>query len=93
MIESITANAIAENLLAQVDAEGHRQLMIDKIIDHRSDATTIQKKDRYIINKKNNTKCRKLMTRGWELCVIWKDGLTNWILLKDLKDSYPVELA
>jgi hypothetical protein len=63
-IESITANAIAENLLAQVDAEGQRQLMIDEIIDHRSDATAIQKKDGYVINKRNNTKNRKLTTRG-----------------------------
>ena len=31
----MTANIIAENLLAQVDKEGHRHLMIDKIEDHR----------------------------------------------------------
>ena len=92
-IEAITANTIAENLLAQVDAEGHRQLMIDEIIDHRSDANAIQKKDGYSINKKYNTKRKKLTTRGWELCVIWKDGSTNWVSLKDLKDSYPIELA
>jgi hypothetical protein len=25
--------------------------------------------------------------------VNWKDGSSNWIALKDLKESYPVELA
>jgi hypothetical protein len=25
------------------------------------------------------------------MCVLWKDGSTNWIALKALKDSYPVQ--
>jgi hypothetical protein len=33
--EILTANIIAENLLAQVDEEGHRQMLIDEIEDHR----------------------------------------------------------
>ena len=32
--EVLTANIIAENLLAQVDDQGHRQLMIDEIEEH-----------------------------------------------------------
>jgi hypothetical protein len=27
------------------------------------------------------------------VCIEWKDGSTNWIPLKDTKDSYPVQLA
>ena len=33
--EIISANIIAENLLSQVDEEGHRQMMLEEIIDHR----------------------------------------------------------
>ena len=29
------ANIIAENLLSQVDEEGHRHMMIEDIVDHR----------------------------------------------------------
>jgi hypothetical protein len=29
---------------------------------------------------------------GWEVCIEWKDGSTNWIPLKDAKDSYPFRL-
>lgn len=90
-IEIMSANTIAENLLAQVDEEGHRQLLLDEIIDHRSNDTAIKREDGFIERK--GQKYRKLTTRGWELCVQWKDGSTNWIALKDLKDSYPVELA
>ena len=38
-IEILTANIIAENLLAQVDSEGHRQLLLKEIVDHRTDGT------------------------------------------------------
>ena len=36
--EVLTANIIAENLLAQVDDQGHRHLMIDEIEDHRKNS-------------------------------------------------------
>ena len=35
----------------------------------------------------------KRTTRGWELYVRWKNGRSDWIFLKDLKDSYSIELA
>ena len=90
-IEKLSANIIAENLLSQVDEHGHRQMMLDEIIDHRKNDTAISKENGYIIN--GNTKRKKMTTRGWEICVTWKDGSTDWIALKDIKDSYPVELA
>ena len=30
---------------------------------------------------------------GWQLLIQWKDGSTNWVALKDLKESYPVQVA
>ena len=35
----------------------------------------------------------KRTTKGWELCVLWKDGSTSWESLNDIIDSNPVELA
>ena len=35
--------------------------------------------------------CRS--TRGWQLCVQWKDGSTSWEKLSDLKESHPIETA
>ena len=32
------------------------------------------------------------INRGWKLEVKWKYGTLSWILLKDVKDSNPVEL-
>jgi hypothetical protein len=33
------------------------------------------------------------MTQGWKLLVEWKEGGSDWIPLKELKESYPVEVA
>jgi hypothetical protein len=34
-----------------------------------------------------------MTTKGWKLLVGWKDGTTDWLPLKDLKESYPVQVA
>ena len=34
-VENLSANVIAEDLLSQVDHEGHRHILIDEIIEHR----------------------------------------------------------
>ena len=34
-----------------------------------------------------------MTTKGWQLCVEWKDGSTTWERLADLKESYPIEVA
>jgi Reverse transcriptase (RNA-dependent DNA polymerase). len=38
-------------------------------------------------------KRRRLTTKGWYFNVQWKDGSQQWIPLKDLKESNPVEIA
>ena len=59
-IEVYMANIIAENLLSQLDEEGHRQMMIDEIMDHRVMEEAIPKNEgnlitRYGIKRKKRT--------------------------------------
>ena len=91
-IETMTANIIAENLLAQVDEEGRRHLMIDEIEDHRILPNAIPRSEGTYVTR-SGTPRKKRTTRGWELYVRWKGGSGDWISLKDVKNSYPVELA
>ena len=91
-IETLTANIIAENLLAQVDEHGNRHLLLQEIEDHRTtpDAITIENgtyETKLGLKKKIRT------TKGWEFYVRWKGGSGDWVTMKDLKDSYPVPLA
>ena len=34
---------------------------------------------------------QNMTTKGWEVYVRWKDVSTDWIALKDLKQSNPIE--
>jgi hypothetical protein len=89
---SMTANAIAEHLFAQVDSEGRRLLLIDEIVDHRRSADAVTVADGFITSR-NGRKHHRKTTKGWELLVRWKDGTETWTPLKDLKESYLVLVA
>ena len=92
-IEVLAANIIAENVLAQVDEEGHRQMMMREIIDHRVDTSQAIPKEKGEYTNSHGTKTKVRTTKGWELCIEWRDGSTDWVSLKDIKQSYPVEAA
>ena len=89
---SLAANNIAENLFAQIDDDGNRQVLMDEIIGHRSNDHAVKQQDAFI-STNTGTKRRRETTKGWELLVRWKDGGTDWVALKDIKESYPVQVA
>ena len=90
--ESLSANVIAQHMFSQVDEEGHRHLLLDDITDFRKDDTAIDKEDAFV-KMSNGVQRRRMMTKGWQLLCQWKDGSTNWVALKDMKNSYPVQVA
>jgi hypothetical protein len=81
--EEYTANVIAENMYAQCDEEGNQFLMIKDIVGHKTDGHAIERAVVYI-KVGRNRKIRKT-TKGWHLCVEWKDGTTSWERLVDLR--------
>ena len=91
-IEVYTANIIAENLLSQVEEEGHCQMIINEILDHQMTGSAMNENEG-TFNSRSDMKRKKRTTQVWEICVQWKDGSTNWTALKDMKDYYPVDLA
>ena len=90
--EAVTANLIAENLFAQVDAEGRSYSVIKDIVDHRKNGHALSKDDGYITTNSGNRKPKRT-TRGWDLLCELGDATTAWIPLKDLKESMPVQVA
>ena len=89
---SLAANYIAENLFAQIDDEGNFQVLMNEIIDYRTNGTELKQQDAFITTKMG-TKRKRETTNGWELLIEGKDGSTNWVSLKDIKESYPVQVA
>jgi hypothetical protein len=88
--EEYTANVITKNMYAQCDEEGNQFLMLQHIVGHKTDGHAVERADMYIKVGSNN-KIRKT-TKGWNLCVEWKDGTTSWEGLAELKESNPVEV-
>ena len=88
----LTANLVAENMFAQVNDEGHRTVLFDEIIDTRKSSEAVPKEQAYY-ELPNGAKRRRRTTKGWEALVKWRDGSTTWNALKDVKDSYPIQMA
>ena len=91
-VEELQYNYIAENMMSQVDSEGHHYQLLKEISEHHSDCTAIKQGNGFIISR-NGNKVPKKTTRGWKLECEWKDGSVSWVPLKDIKESYPVQLA
>ena len=90
--QSLSANYIAENVFAQVDQNGNREVRLDEITEYRTTSQELKQQDAFITTR-TGTERRHKATIRWELLVQWKDGSTNWIALKDLKESYPVQVT
>lgn len=67
-VKELTANLIAETLLAQVDNEGRQHMMLSAIIDHRVLHNAIPKSQGTYVNS-YGVKRQKTTTRCWELLV------------------------
>jgi hypothetical protein len=87
----LAANVIAQSMYAMCDAEGNQYLLLDGIVDHRNDDTAVERADMYV--QRGSKKQLKKTTKGWKLCVEWKDGSTSWERLADLIESNRVEVA
>jgi hypothetical protein len=91
-LKEYAANILAENMLSQVDIEGHNILLMRNIIYCRTDeAIAVPMKDKYIVARSGQRRLRKT-TQSRRFLVNWKDGTEFWEELAELKDSYPALL-
>ena len=63
-----------------------------EIIDYCTNGQEVKQQDAFI-KMRTGTKRRRKTTKGWEILIKWKDDSTNWVALKDVKESYPVQVA
>lgn len=87
-----STNIIAECLYSQVDDEGHQYLLMSKIRDHKKMNEAVADEDIFQVSYNGNIH-KRMTTKGWKLCVTWKDGSTSWETLADMKHSFPVQVA
>jgi len=90
--EAYSANIIAEHICSQVDGEGYTQHVLNEIVDHKKDSTTVSKEDGTITTKAGR-KLPRQATKGWQFLCQWNDGTTSWHPLKDVKESHLLQVA
>ncbi len=89
--DSFFANTIAENLWSQCDADGRQFNIIRGIIGHKTDGHAIPVSDgTYMVGGQERL---KRPTAGWKINVEFSDGTTDWLPLRDVKESNPIDLA
>ncbi|KAI2499147.1 Reverse transcriptase (RNA-dependent DNA polymerase) [Fragilaria crotonensis] len=87
----LATNVIAQNMFAMCNTEGNQYLLLEGLVDHRKDPSAVDREAMYV-DRGSNRQLRKI-TKGWQLCVEWKDGTTSREQLADLKESNPVEVG
>ena len=89
-VKEYAANAIAEAIYSQCDAEGWRYTLLDSIVDYKVDENAVS--DRFVYTKTGRRRLKKT-TKGWFLKVRWKSGEEQWVPLRVMKESNPIETA
>jgi hypothetical protein len=87
-IQELSANTIIEAIYNQVDDFGYDESIFHNIIGHRRSTDAVKLDDENI-----NGKFNRFTTKGWEICIAWKDGCPSWHSLSDIMNSFPVQLA
>lgn len=59
-------------MLAMCDEEGNQHLLLQHITDHKKDDTALKGDDAFFYVR--GRRCQKKTTKGWKLCVEWKDS-------------------
>ena len=91
-IKEYSANVIASNIYEEGDADGFSSSLLYKIVDHKSSGEAIKMADKYITTRTGTRRMRQT-TVGWSFLVKWGDGSQQWIDLKILKESNPVQVG
>ena len=91
-VEEYAANTIVENMYTQVDYEGYVHRLVDSIVDFKNYISAVERDDLCITTKSGRHRIPQTTT-GWKLVVHLKDGSEEWIPLKELKDSNPLDVA
>jgi hypothetical protein len=76
----------------ELDADGYSSSLLYEIVDHKSSREATKMANKYLLTK-TGTKQMHQTTQGWKFLVQWVNGTRQWIDLKILKESNPVQVA
>ena len=81
----LTANAIAESMYAMCDENGDHILLFDAIVYQKKNDNAMTRAEQKFVDSIVKQQYKRL-TKGWEVCVRWKNGSTTWEKISDFKE-------
>ena len=91
-VKQCKADIIAESMYSQTDSEEYQHSILDAIIDYGTNVSALTRSNMYVVTKRGIRSVRKA-TVGWNILIKWKAGREQWIPLKEIKESNPIEGA
>ena len=91
-VKKYADNLIAENVPSQVDPNGYYINSIEAILNHNRDGTAVHMADNFLKTKQGKL-AQQHTTVGWSFLIKWKNGPKEWVHLKVLKESNPVNVV
>ena len=92
LVRQYQANTIARNMYEQVDQDGYSLTRLDAILDYVKGPKALEKGDD-LVNTPSGRKRKRKSTIGWKLLVQFGDKFQQWIPLKIIKETNPVDVA
>ena len=91
-VERFTENIIARNIFSQVGTDGHDKTVIKEFVDYRVNRKVVTKENGFVVTQRG-TRRPNVTTSGWDILLEFNNRSTDWIPLKDLKNSNQIEIA
>ena len=92
LVRQYQANTIARNMYEQVDQDGYSLTRLDAILDYVKGPKALEKGDD-LVNTPSGRKRKRKSTIGWKLLVQFGDKSQQWVPLKIIKETNPVDVA
>ena len=74
-VSELTANVIDEFMYAQCDPDGNQYVLLDDIIDFRTNPAIYIENQNIVVKGRAYLHC---LTVGWQVCCQWKDRSISW---------------
>jgi len=92
-IAEYSANAIADAIYVQTDDDGFEHTLFSSIIGHHKKEYALSDNAVFVNTQGSQNPHPIRTTKGWDICIEWKDGTSSWHPLTDVRNSFPIHLA
>ncbi len=90
-VAEYSVNIIAEAIYNQVDDNGFDEVLFKDIIGHHKREQALTESEAH--NDIHADVAPIQTTKGWDICVEWRDGSSSWHPMNEIKNSFPLHLA